>query len=100
MENIEKIYKFLNQKLDNPTNINNLYFSLFCTIEILPKNLNTLNVTKEVLDKVFAQLTIVKNISEFSKSDYKENYWIELIDGFLKLGIQPNLKNAQKLLKT
>lgn len=107
MNSSESLFEYLNQKLVNPIkfkDLNNLYFSIFCTTDILPSELQLLKITKPVLSKTFAKLAngltiIEKNNSEFLIEDLsKEKYWIDLIDTNLKIGKTPDLKSANALL--
>jgi hypothetical protein len=102
IESYEKLYKFLNLKLQKPVNyedLNNLCFSLFCTLEILPQNLQSLKITKKVLSKIFAQIASENNI-EFNGLDNiaKENNWIDQIDKSMTLDKWPNIEKAGILL--
>ena len=99
MESVEELYDYLNLKIPNSVSyesLNNLCFSLFCTIDILPENLNTLKITKEVLAITFMRIATEKNISECST----ENHWINQIDKSLKIDKFPNLESARSLLGT
>ncbi len=98
IESAEKLYNYLKLKLPKFVDYKDLYnlcFSLFCTLDVLPENLRSLKVTKEVLAFTFVKIAVIKNIPEY----ITKNDWIELIDGFLKLDNNfPNHENAQILL--
>ncbi len=98
MESAEKLYNYLDLKLQSSINfedLNNLCYSLFCTIDFLPENIKTLKITKEVLSRTFSKI-----VEKKYNSDKNEKYWIEYIDESLKLGRSPNLENARILLGT
>ena len=100
MESAEKLYDYLILKLPNSVDFRDLYnlcFSLFCTLDILPKNLRSLKITKSVLALTFMKISDIKNIYEYTN----ESDWIEQIDSFLKLeNNYPNHENARILLGT
>ena len=100
MESAEKLYDYLILKLPNSVDFRDLYnlcFSLFCTLDILPKNLRSLKITKSVLALTFMKISDIKNICEYTN----ESDWIEQIDSFLKLeNNYPNHENARILLGT
>jgi len=105
MNSSDKIFDYLNLKLPNSVNyedLNNLYYSLFCTLDVLPKNLKSLTLTKEVLAKTFAKLSTEKNITELvSINDVRdEKFWIEQIATFMRADKWPNHENARILLGT
>ncbi|WP_298321424.1 hypothetical protein, partial [uncultured Aquimarina sp.] len=110
-ESAEKLYDYLNLQLPNLLNyveLYNLYYSLFCTLDILPKNLQSLKLTKEVLALTFVKLSTQRNITELLNpysseliviNDIKdEKYWIEQIAICMRTDKWPNHKNAKKLL--
>ncbi len=100
MESAEKLYDYLILKLPNSVDFSDLYnlcFSLFCTLDILPKNLRSLKITKSVLALTFMKIAEIKNISEYTN----ESDWIEQIDSFLRLeNNYPNHENARIILGT
>ncbi len=100
IDSSEKLYDYLNLKLQKPVSyedLNNLCFSLFCTLDVLPKNLKSLEVTKGVLALTFMKIAAIKNVSEYAT----ESSWIDQIDNFLKLDNSfPNHENARILLGT
>lgn len=100
MENAEKLYDYLILKLPSSVNIKDLYnlcFSLFSTLDILPDNLRSLKITKDVLALTFMKISIRKSVSEHKN----ESDWIKLIDNFLKLeNNHPNHANARELIGT
>ncbi len=113
IESAEKLYDYLNLKLPNSLNyaeLYNLYYSLFCRIDILPKNLKSLKLTKEVLALTFVKLSTEKNITELLNqynselitiNDIQdEKYWIKQIAICMKADKWPNHENARILLGT
>ncbi|MBC8756413.1 hypothetical protein H2O64_17185 [Kordia sp. YSTF-M3] len=113
MESVEKLYNYLNLKLPNSLvyeDLYNLYYSLFCTLDILPENLKSLKLTKEVLAKTFVKLATEKNITNFPNQHssellsinkiQNENYWIEQIAIFMRADKWPNHEIARKLIGT
>ncbi|NRR93557.1 hypothetical protein HSX10_18445 [Winogradskyella undariae] len=113
MNSTEKLYKYLNLKLQKPVNyndLNNLCFSLFCTLDILPENLQSLIITKKNLAKTFIKIITendvynnsIENTSEFNGFDVilNENDWIEQIDKSMRMDKWPNIENAKILLGT
>ena len=112
-QSAEKLYDYLNLKLPNSLNyaeLYNLYYSLFCRIDILPENLKSLKLTKEVLALTFVKLSTEKNITELLKqysselitiNDIQdEKYWIKQIAICMRADKWPNHENARILLGT
>lgn len=104
-ESSEKLYNYLNQKLPSSVNyedLHNLYYSLFCTLDILPKNLKSLKLTKEVLALTFVKLSSRKNITKLVSNNNitDENYWIEQITISMIADKWPNHENARILIGT
>jgi hypothetical protein len=105
MNSAEKLYVYLNQKLPSSLSyedLYNLYYSLFCTLDILPKNLKSLKLTKEVLALTFTKLSLRKNITELVSSHNitDENYWIEQIAISMIADEWPNHERARILIGT
>ncbi len=99
METDRRLYKYLNENLRKSVNmadLDNLCFSLFCTTDILPETLQSLEITKEVLAGTFTRIAVDKNSSETGT----KNYWISLIDRSLGIGKEPDMKKARTLLGT
>lgn len=100
IESAEKLYDYLILKLTNSVDFSDLYnlcFSLFCTLDILPENLRSLKITKSVLAQTFMKISLTKNISEYTN----ESDWIEQIGNFLKLeNNYPNHEYARILIGT
>ena len=95
MKSADRLYNYLKLKeVMNYEDLDNLCFSLFCTTDILPENLKSLRITKDVLAQTFMKLVIDKKKNE--KSD--KNYWTDLIDQSLILGKSPNLQKARTIL--
>ncbi|TPG41528.1 hypothetical protein [Flavobacterium pectinovorum] len=100
----EKLYSYLNLKLKKPINyedLNNLCYSLFCTIDILPENLQFLKITKKVLALIRTEI-LTENFNEFIELDdsINEEYWIEQIRKSMINDIWPNIENAKILLES
>ena len=105
MNSSEKLYDYLNLKLPKSVNykdLYNLYYSLFCTLNLLPENLKSLKLTKEVLAITFVKLSKEKNITELVSINniHDEKYWIEQIAICMKADKWPNYENARILLGT
>lgn len=113
MNNSDKLFLYLNEKLQNSIafeDLFNLFFSLYCTISILPKNMQSFEMTKEVLAEVFAKITREKYKLGYHFDNMKDanvninplidEFWISLISEYLKNGILPNLLNAEALLSS
>ena len=99
----EKLFDYLHLKLQKTINydeLNNLCFSLFCTLDILPENLQSLKITKNVLALIYTKF-LTENFNEFSDLDtiINEEYWIEQIRKSMVKDIWPNIENAKILLK-
>ncbi len=110
-QSAEKIYDYLNWKLAKSLKYNelyNLYYSLFCRIDILPENLKYLKLTKKVLALTFVKLSTEKNITELSNQCSSEvltindildeNHWIEQIAISMKADKWPNHEKARILI--
>lgn len=110
---MERLFLYLNRKM--PVSVDyedlaNLCFSLYCTLDILPKNLQSLGITKDVLAMTFTSIARERNISVYSSDDfYKKNlfydctnnqHWIDLIDNCVKLDRSPDLTGAKALLRS
>ncbi|SNR62397.1 hypothetical protein [Flavobacterium sp. ov086] len=100
----EKLSSYLNLKLQKPINyedLNNLCYSLFCTVDILPEDLQSLKITKNVLALIRTEI-LIENFNEFSDlaDSINEEYWIEQIRQSMINGIWPNIENARILLKS
>jgi hypothetical protein len=105
MNSSEKLYDYLNLELPNSVNyedLHNLYYTLFCTLDILPDNLKSLKLTKEVLAKTFSKLSSDKNFTKLVSSNniMDENYWIEQIAISMREDKSPNHGNARILIGT
>ncbi len=109
----KKLYDYLDLKIQVPVHyedLYNLYYSLFCTLVILPENLRSLKFSKEVLALSFVKLVTTKKITQFSsESDYQmvslnnitdENHWIEQISICMRADKWPNYENARALIGT
>jgi hypothetical protein len=113
IESAEKLYDYLNLKLPNSLNYEelfNLYYSLFCTLDVLPENLKSLKLTKEALALTFVKLSNEKNITElFNQYNSElitinniqdEKYWIEQIAICMRADKWPNHENSRILIGT
>ncbi len=111
IESAEKLYEYLNSKLPNSLNFEelyNLYYSLFCTLDILPDNLKSLKLTKEALALTFVKLSTEKNITELFNpynselitinNIQDEKYWIEQIAICMRADKWPNHENSRILI--
>lgn len=100
----EKLYDYLNLKLQRPVktdDLNNLLFSLFCTLGFLPQNLHSLLISKKVLAKIFIKISREDNANfgDF-ENIMNENDWIEQLDNSLRLNKWPNIEGARLLLES
>ncbi|MCT8340446.1 hypothetical protein MG296_10300 [Flavobacteriaceae bacterium TK19130] len=100
IENAEKLYEYLIIRLPSSLEIKeleNLCFSLFCTLDILPENFMTMKITKSVLAVTFMKIAVTKNVAnQEDKID-----WIERIDNFLERDNNfPEIENARRLIGT
>ena len=104
MNNVEKLFDYLNHQLPSSVNHNdllNLHYSLFCTLDILPTNLKYLKLSKEVLAKTFAKLSTTKSITDIVSGNITdEYYWIEQIAINMVRDKGPNYDNARILIGT
>ncbi|MFI1770148.1 hypothetical protein [Thalassobellus citreus] len=111
IESAEKLYEYLNPKLPNSLiyeELYNLYYSLFCTLDILPDKLKSLKLTKEALALTFVKLSTEKNITElFNQSNSElitinniqdEKYWIEQIAICMRADKWPNHEKSRILI--
>ena len=73
----------------------NLHLSLFCSLDILPENLRSLQITKDVLAVTFMKIADTKDISEYKT----EADWLAQIDNFLTSETQyPDYHKAKQLI--
>ena len=103
MNSSEKLYDYLNPRLPNDMNyesLYNLYYTLFCTLDILPDNLKSLKLTKEALAKTFSKLSSQKNITNLVSNNniIDENYWIGQIAISMREDKSPNHEKARILI--
>lgn len=103
MNSSVKLYEYLNPRLPNIINyedLHNLYYTLFCTLDILPDNLKSLKLSKEVLAKTFSKLSSEKNITKLESNCNltDENYWIEQIAISMRADKWPNYEKARILI--
>ena len=100
IENAEKLYEYLITRLPSSLEtkvLENLCFSLFCTLDILPENFMTMEVNKSVLAVTFRKIAVTKNVSNHED----EIDWIRRIDNFLKSENNfPEIENARRLIGT
>lgn len=103
MKTTQSLYNYLNQKLPNKVNYDDLFnlcYSLFCTIDILPENLQKLAISKEVLGETFAKLASMKEVNSIpSENIQNKEHWISQIRTSMIIDKEPNIKNAQNLLE-
>jgi len=105
INSFEKFYDYLNLKLPHSMNYDdlyNLYYSLFCSLDILPESLKSLKLTKEVLALTFVKLSTEKNITKLLLINHIQDkkYWIEQITICMRADKWPNHENASILLVT
>ncbi|GAL63484.1 hypothetical protein [Algibacter lectus] len=102
-ESAKQLYDYLNIQLPNSLNyaeLYNLYYSLFCTLDILPENIKSLKLTKEVLSLTFVKLSSKKNITKLVSNNNitDKNYWIEQTAISMRTDKVPNHENARILI--
>lgn len=98
MESTDELFNYLKPKLKDSINqrdLNNLCFALFCSTDILPQNLKSLRITKDVISQTFMKLAIAKRVD----GKYTENDWVDLIDKSIRLGKLPNFEKARTILE-
>jgi len=102
----DKLYIYLKKKTQNSDfeQIRNLFYSIFCTIDILPFDFQSIEITKEVLAIIFSKIVKEKLgidhkfISLSNSNPATSQYWIELINKYLLMGESPNLLEAKNIL--
>nr|WP_315220929.1 hypothetical protein [uncultured Flavobacterium sp.] len=112
MHSAKILFNYLSLKLEKTEtyeDLYNLYYTLFCTLDILPKNLKSLKLSKEVLAMTFVKLVrekeIIKsnttnNSNEFISNDIlNEKHWIEQIKTDMIANKWPNTESARILLE-
>ena len=112
MQSAETLFNYLNLKLENSVNYEDLYnlcYTLFCTLDILPENLKSLTLSKEVLAMTFVKLVTEKKViksdnkNKSQKSIYKdisdEKHWTEKIRTQMIADKWPNIESAKMLLE-
>lgn len=111
IQSAKTLFSFLNLKLEKDITYEglfNLCYTLFCTLDILPENLKSLKLSKEVLATTFAKLVSERKIinpntnksSEFMFNDISdEKHWIEQIKAHMIADKWPNTESAQILLE-
>jgi len=111
MHSAKTLFSYLSLKLENPVNYEdllNLYYTLFCTLDILPQNLKTLKLSKEVLAMTFAKLARQRKIINFNTNRSielmfndisDEKHWIEQIKAHMIADKLPNKESARILLE-
>lgn len=105
------LFSYLSLKLENTLNYEDLFnlcYTLFCTLDILPENLKTLKLSKEVLAITFSKLAIERNIINFNPNKSielmfndisDEKHWIEQIKLHIIADKWPNKESARILLE-
>ncbi|CAM1362462.1 conserved hypothetical protein [Tenacibaculum litopenaei] len=109
--NFKDFLLYLNESL--PDNIDykdvsNLCLSIFFTVDFLPKKYQSLELNKEVLSIVFSEICKEKGIIAYPNSaviygasfhnSHDKGHWLEVLASVFKLNIEPNIKEAKKLL--
>ncbi|WP_025664646.1 hypothetical protein [Aquimarina megaterium] len=109
--NLKDFFSYLNQSL--PSNIDyralsNLCLTLFCTIDILPEKFQSLELNKENLAILFSKIAKEKEIPSYPPiaslygasfhNSYDKGHWLEVMASVLKLGNEPDIKEAERLL--
>ncbi len=76
--------------------LENLFLSLFCTVDILPKEVQSFELTSELLSDSFSEFCVFNKVS---KTKYQNrDTWKLLIDEMLNEGELPDLLKAKSLL--
>lgn len=112
MHSAKILFIHLNLKLENTVtyeDLDNLCYTLFCTFDILPENLKSLKLSKEVLAMTFAKLVREKKIIEPNNTNKSnafmfndildEQHWIEQIKANMIADKWPNTESARILLE-
>lgn len=112
MHSAKILFCHLNLKLENTVTYEDLYnlcYTLFCTFDILPENLKSLKLSKEVLAMTFAKLVREKKIIEPNNTNKSnafifndisdEQHWIEQIKTNMIADKWPNTESARILLE-
>ncbi|REG99001.1 hypothetical protein [Flavobacterium aquicola] len=111
MHSAKPLFSYLSLKLENAVtyeDLFNLCFALFCTLDILPENLKTLKLSKEVLAMTFAKLARERKIINFNTNKSielmfndisDEKHWIEQIKVHMIANKWPNKESARILLE-
>ncbi|WP_299437633.1 hypothetical protein [uncultured Aquimarina sp.] len=110
-DNLEDLFSYLNQSLPSDINyreLSNLCLTLFCTISILPKKFQPLELNKENLAIIFSKIAKEKEMSSYPPTaslygasfhnSYDKGHWLEVMASVLKLGNEPDTKEAERLL--
>jgi hypothetical protein len=110
MNDSDKFYLYLMGELPVEITIGDLEdmcFTLFCTVAILPKKYQSLKITKEVLAGAFARIAEKRNESDNLIRDEAdssvfilEKYWIDMISKKRSIGKMPNIRAMKKLLRS
>jgi hypothetical protein len=111
MDNIKDFYSYLNQSLPNDIkyrDLSNLCLTLFCNISVLPETFQSIKLDKENLAIIFSKIAKEKEISSYPSTaslygasfhnSYDKGHWLEVMASVLKLGNEPDIKEAEKLL--
>lgn len=112
MHSAKILFNYLNLKLEKTEtyeDLYNLYYTLFCTLDILPENLKSLKLSKEVLAMTFVKLVrekeIIKSNTTNNSNDLMfndildEKHWIEQIKTDMIANKWPNTESARILLE-
>ena len=109
--NTEDFFSYLNQILPNDISyrqLSNLCLTLFCTCSILPEKFRNIILDKESLAIIFSKIAKEKEILSYPPiasfygasfhDSHDKGHWLEVMASILKLAIEPNVNEAEKLL--
>ncbi|TPN87381.1 hypothetical protein [Aquimarina algicola] len=111
MDSLNDFYHYLNQSLPNDIqyrDLSNLCLTLFCNVSILPDKFQSIKLDNENLAIILSKIAKEKAIPSYPSTasiygasfhnSYDKGHWLEVMASILKLGTQPDTKEAEKLL--
>ncbi|AXT52256.1 hypothetical protein D1818_15935 [Aquimarina sp. BL5] len=111
MNNLKDFYDYLNQSLSSNIqyrDLSNLCLTLFCNVSVLPETFQSLKLDKESLANIFSKIAKEKMIPSYPSTaslygasfhnTYDKGHWLEVMASILKMGNEPDTKEAEKLL--
>jgi len=111
-DDFKDFFSYLNKSLPdniNYMNLSNLCLAIFFTVDVLPKEFQSLEFNKEALSIVFSEICKKRNIVTYPNnasfygasfhSSHDKGHWLEVMASVLKLANSPDTKEAKKLLE-